>query len=186
MSAEVQILTVPLTNFISVLWPTLTPMPPPTGHWLKSMKLGLSPPSNSSAKATRVSRVVSFASITRHLRVTHRSCPTTRPELPEDYEEARTEEAFVEYLNKRCGTHRAAGGLLNEAAGRHPEFDSMASRFVVATADVRDTLYKDAQLFARATGEKYKYYLKVMEKVLNGSEGYIEKEAARYVFLRVL
>lgn len=55
----------------------------------------------------------------------------------------------------------------------------MASRFVVGTADARDTLYKDAQLFARATGEKYKYYLKVMEKVLNGTEEYVEKEASR-------
>ncbi|KAI0686031.1 protein disulfide isomerase [Cytidiella melzeri] len=100
-------------------------------------------------------------------------------EEPEDYEEGRTEEDFVSFLNKRCGTHRSAGGLLDEAAGRHPEFDSIASRFAVAAADKRDALYQDAKLFARATGEKYKYYLKVMEKFLNGTEGYVEKETAR-------
>lgn len=57
----------------------------------------------------------------------------------------------------------------------------MASRFVVAASDVRDTLFKDAELFARATGAKYKYYLKVMEKIVNGTEGWLEKETNRSV-----
>lgn len=100
-------------------------------------------------------------------------------ETPEDYDDPRTEEAFVEYLNKRCGTHRSVGGLLDESAGRHPEFDSLASRFIVAAADVRDKLYKDAELFSRATGPKFNYYLKVMEKLLNGTEGWVEKETNR-------
>lgn len=98
---------------------------------------------------------------------------------PEDYDEARTEEAFVSFLNARCGTHRSPGGLLDETVGRHPEFDSIASRFVGAASDARGKLFEDAKLFARATGEKYKYYLKVMEKVANGTEGWVEKEANR-------
>ena len=57
----------------------------------------------------------------------------------------------------------------------------MASRFVAATGAARDTLYKDAELFAGAFGPKYKYYLRVMEKVLNGTENYVEKESNRYV-----
>ena len=93
----------------------------------------------------------------------------------------RTEEAFVDFLNEHCGTHRAVGGLLDDNAGRHPEFDSMASRFIVATCDVRDTLYKDAQLLGQAFGPKYKYYLRIMEKVVNGTEDYVEKESKRYV-----
>ena len=40
-------------------------------------------------------------------------------------------------------------------------------------------MVEDAKLFARATGEKYKYYLKVMDKVINGSEEWVEKEATR-------
>ena len=57
----------------------------------------------------------------------------------------------------------------------------MASRFVVAASDVRDKLYQDAELFLRATGEKYKYYLKVMEKLSNGTEEWLEKETNRWV-----
>ncbi|KAI0338048.1 protein disulfide isomerase [Trametopsis cervina] len=105
--------------------------------------------------------------------------PKHDKENPKNYDGGRTEEDIVEFLNKQAGTHRTPGGLLNEQAGRHPEFDSMASRFLVAAADTRNTLYKDAQLFAQATGGKYKYYIKVMEKVLNGTEGYVDKETAR-------
>lgn len=32
----------------------------------------------------------------------------------EDYHGARSEEAFVAYLNDKCGTHRAVGGGLND------------------------------------------------------------------------
>ena len=102
-------------------------------------------------------------------------------DAPIAYEGGRTEEAFVEFLNEHCGTHRAAGGLLDDTAGRHPEFDSMASRFVSATSAVRDTLYKDAELLAQAFGPQYKYYLRVMEKLANGTGDYIEKESKRYV-----
>ncbi|PSS37492.1 hypothetical protein PHLCEN_2v699 [Hermanssonia centrifuga] len=100
---------------------------------------------------------------------------------PLAYESERTEEAFVKFLNRACGTHRAPGGLLNDFAGRNPEFDSMASRFIVATGSARDTLYKDAELFAKAFGQKYKYYLRVMEKMMNSTEDYVEKESTRYV-----
>ena len=85
----------------------------------------------------------------------------------------------MSYLNEHCGTHRTAGGLLDETVGRHPEFDSMASRFVAATGAARDSLYKDAELLAGAFGQKYKYYLRVMEKLINGTEGYVEKESNR-------
>lgn len=106
----------------------------------------------------------------------------TPADEPLDYDGERTEEAFVEYLNQHCGTHRTAGGLLDETVGRHPEFDSIASRFATATGAARNTLFKDAELLASAFGPTYKYYLRVMEKVINGTEGYIEKEANRYVW----
>ena len=104
----------------------------------------------------------------------------TRPsDEPIDYDGERTEEAFVEFLNQHCGTHRTPGGLLDETVGRHPEFDSMASRFLSATGSARDKLYSDAELLAGAFGSKYKYYLRVMQKVINGTEEYIEKESNR-------
>ena len=55
----------------------------------------------------------------------------------------------------------------------------MASRFIVATQSARNTLFEDAQLIAKAYGSKYKYYLRIMEKLLNNSEGFVEKESKR-------
>ncbi len=36
-----------------------------------------------------------------------------RPE-PEEYDGERSEEAFVKFLNEKCGTQRAVGGGLND------------------------------------------------------------------------
>lgn len=53
----------------------------------------------------------------------------------------------------------------------------------MATADAKTSLYKDAiNLASRVSGDA-KHYLKVMEKVVNGTEGYVEKEAKRLVLV---
>jgi len=36
---------------------------------------------------------------------------------PENYEGGRSEDAFVAFLNEKCGTHRAVGGGLNDQVG---------------------------------------------------------------------
>ncbi|KZT20154.1 protein disulfide isomerase [Neolentinus lepideus HHB14362 ss-1] len=98
---------------------------------------------------------------------------------PEAYNGPRTEDAFVEYLNGKCGTHRTPGGLLNDLAGRLPELDTLASKFFVATGEVRDVVYKEALSLAAKAGASGKHYLRVMEKVVNGTEDYVERESQR-------
>jgi len=97
----------------------------------------------------------------------------------EDYDGGRTEADFVAYLNKKCGTHRAVGGGLNEEAGRHADFDALAHKFFKASASARDSLYKEALELAASAGVASKHYLRVMEKVANGTAGYVEKESKR-------
>ncbi|KAF9815482.1 hypothetical protein IEO21_04579 [Rhodonia placenta] len=98
---------------------------------------------------------------------------------PEDYDGPRSEEAFVEFLNEKCGTQRAPGGGLTELAGRLPEFDTLASQFVAAAGEARDAIYKDASALAASVGPTASHYVRVMEKVVNGSEEYLEKETKR-------
>jgi len=105
--------------------------------------------------------------------------PKDNKEEPIAYEGARHEAAFVEYLNEKCGTHRAVGGGLNEEAGRHPEFDNLASKFFTATNDARSSIYQEAVTLAKTAGIKGQQYLKIMEKVVNGSEEYLLKESSR-------
>lgn len=111
------------------------------------------------------------------------------------YEGARSEQAFVDFLNERCGTHRAVGGGLdNEAssptfglilklmfsqAGRLEQLDALAQKFLAATGNARDAIYKEAVIVSDAIGAASNHYLRVMEKVVNSSEAYIEKESKR-------
>ncbi|THV07431.1 protein disulfide isomerase [Dendrothele bispora CBS 962.96] len=95
------------------------------------------------------------------------------------YESGRSEADFVAFLNEKCGTQRAAGGGLNDEAGRVAELDALASKFFVAAGDAKNSIYQEALGLASSVGEGSKHYLRVMEKIVNGTENYIEKEAKR-------
>jgi protein disulfide-isomerase A6 len=113
----------------------------------------------------------------------------------EDYEGARTEQALVTFLNERCGTQRAVGGGLNDEvshvptchptllekaqAGRIAELDTLAQKFLAAAGDARDYIYKEALTLSGSLGETANQYIRVMEKIVNNSESYIEKESKR-------
>ncbi|KIK82603.1 hypothetical protein PAXRUDRAFT_832171 [Paxillus rubicundulus Ve08.2h10] len=97
----------------------------------------------------------------------------------ENYEGPRTEEAFVIFLNERCGTHRAIGGGLNDEAGRLPQLDSVAQKFLAATADAREAIYHEARILSESLGAASNHYLRVMEKIIGNSEAYIGKESKR-------
>ncbi|KAJ8692387.1 hypothetical protein PTI98_009705 [Pleurotus ostreatus] len=97
----------------------------------------------------------------------------------EDYEGGRSEADFVQFLNEKCGTQRAVGGGLSDDAGRLAQLDDLAHRFFVAAADVRGSILQEATHIAATLGDASKHYLRVMEKVVNGSEAYIEKESKR-------
>ncbi|KAJ7085420.1 hypothetical protein B0H15DRAFT_1023456 [Mycena belliarum] len=73
---------------------------------------------------------------------------------PEAYEGGRTEKEFDNLLNEKCGT-----GSRHPACSRRPlpEFDALASKFLVATRNVHDLSFKDA-------------------KLVTGTEGSLEKE----------
>jgi len=98
---------------------------------------------------------------------------------PIEYKGGRSEADLVKFLNEKCGTHRAVGGGLNDQAGRHPEFDALASKFFSATGAARDAIYKEASALAVKIGPAAAHYLRVMEKVINGTEEYITKESKR-------
>ena len=105
----------------------------------------------------------------------------SRTDSPIDYDGPRTEEGFIEFLNEKCGTHRTVGGLLDDKAGRLEQLDALAAKFFEETAAARQTLLKEASDLASALGAGAKHYLRVMEKVVNGSEEYVEKESKRFV-----
>ncbi|KIJ51094.1 hypothetical protein M422DRAFT_158789, partial [Sphaerobolus stellatus SS14] len=95
------------------------------------------------------------------------------------YEEGRTEEDFISWLNKQTGTTRAAGGGLNEEAGRITKLDELAQQFFEAAPKERQSIYDTAKVIAEDAAGHAGVYLRVMEKVVNGSAEYFEKEGKR-------
>lgn len=97
----------------------------------------------------------------------------------EGYEGARTEEAFVNFLNEKCGTNRAVGGGLNDQAGRLAELDAIAQKFLTAVGTARDVAYKEGKALSEGLGSAAQYYVRVMERIVKDSEAYIDKESKR-------
>lgn len=98
---------------------------------------------------------------------------------PIPYEGGRTEAAFVEFLNKHCGTQRKVGGGLESAAGRIGKLDELAIRFI-KTVGEREKIHAEAVEAAKEIGTPYgTYYAKIMEKTLANGEKFLETERAR-------
>lgn len=100
---------------------------------------------------------------------------------PIAYNGGRDEQAFVDFLNEKCGTHRAVGGGLNNLAGRVPSLDDLAQKFIDATTDVRTAIFDEAA----ALGKESKRYTRVMEKIVEKSNDYVTKELKRYALYSV-
>lgn len=97
-----------------------------------------------------------------------------------DYKDARTAGAFVKFLNENAGTRRNADGSLSRSAGRFPELDKLANRYLTETAsrtEVMAELEEECASVARAS--ECKYYLKYAKNVGAKGDGYVEKERDR-------
>ncbi|CAG8540690.1 3209_t:CDS:10 [Ambispora leptoticha] len=98
---------------------------------------------------------------------------------PIDYEGGRTEQDFVTFLNKHCGTDRVVGGALSDKAGKIPELDEYAQKFIIASKENIDTVIEEARKIANKLDTRFsKYYIKVMEK-LKERQDYVTKEIER-------
>jgi len=98
---------------------------------------------------------------------------------PSKYEGARTEQAFIDFLNKEVGTYRAVGGGLTAAGGTIATIDDIIQKIVDGgntIAEKADAVVAGAKA---ATGQKYaEYYGKVAGKV-KANDGYLDKELTR-------
>ncbi|KAG0234755.1 hypothetical protein BGW42_006218 [Actinomortierella wolfii] len=98
----------------------------------------------------------------------------------EDYNGGRSEQDFIDFINKRAGTLRAVGGLLTPEAGRVAELDALVEKYVKASsADEKQKAYEEAiKATAASDASSAKYYARFFEKV-NASSEYATTELAR-------
>lgn len=118
--------------------------------------------------------------------------PPSKGSKVDTYQGPRTEDAFLEYLNEKCGTQKGKGGILNELAGRIPSLDRLAKLYL-APATLRTALLSQAEDLVKsakfdegkAKGMK-DYYLRLFKKWSQLAEDnvgdaklWIDKELAR-------
>ncbi|XP_003384600.1 PREDICTED: protein disulfide isomerase-like 2-1 [Amphimedon queenslandica] len=98
---------------------------------------------------------------------------------PEDYNGGRGVDDFIKFLNEKCGTHRVKGGSLSPEAGLVDELNDLAKKFM-AEADSRESILEEAQTKAQELDSpQADYYVKVMNKVQEKGDSYIETESER-------
>ena len=98
---------------------------------------------------------------------------------PEKYEGARTEAAFVDFLNKEAGTYRAVGGGLTAAGGTIAAVDEVIQKIIDGGSTVAERADEISAAAKEAAGQKYaEYYGKVAGKA-KADEGYLQKELTR-------
>ena len=96
---------------------------------------------------------------------------------PIAYEGARSEEAFITYLNEKAGTHRMVGGGLDSSAGTVDSLDAILK--TITAGQTFESVSEEISKTAGTLKDKYaEYYLKVAKKMAASNE-YAQKELKR-------
>ncbi|KAI1321649.1 hypothetical protein EDD11_003129 [Mortierella claussenii] len=97
----------------------------------------------------------------------------------EDYNGGRSEQDFIDFINKKTGTQRVSGGGLSPEAGRIAQLDDLVIQFVKASQEEKKKISKQAiELANKLTDASAKYYSRFFEKALS-VQNYAETEAVR-------
>lgn len=99
---------------------------------------------------------------------------------PENYGGARSEDALVEFMNEKAGTHRVVGGGLNAKAGTIEAVDSILAKYITS-GGLSDVEKASTDIGKAVLGlqDKYAaYYVKALEK-LGKNPKYARKEQTR-------
>jgi protein disulfide-isomerase A6 len=98
-----------------------------------------------------------------------------------DYNGGRDLAEMVAHVNEGAGTHRAPNGGLLPTAGRLPELDEIAAKFVAA-GNKAALVAEATELAAGLKGDAAKKadaYLKAFAKVVEKGAAWLAKETAR-------
>ncbi|KAH7251752.1 thioredoxin-like protein [Fusarium tricinctum] len=97
------------------------------------------------------------------------------------YEGGRSEQALVDWINEKAGTHRVVGGGLNAIAGTVESLDTLVAKITggAAIADVAAEIKKEAEGLTDAAQKTYaEYYVRVFDK-LSSNDDWVSKELVR-------
>jgi len=95
-----------------------------------------------------------------------------------DYQSARSEQGFVDFINEQTGTRRKVDGSLKKSAGRYSELDVLANQYL-QDKDAREGVLDSLKEICKDREEDCKYYLKYASKLNEKGDEYVEKERDR-------
>ncbi|KAI9678573.1 MAG: hypothetical protein M1817_005630 [Caeruleum heppii] len=96
---------------------------------------------------------------------------------PEAYQGGRNEEALIDFLNEKAGTHRAVGGGLDTKAGTIEALDAVVAK--LTSGGTIAAIAEEVRTASQTIKEKsVEYYIKVLEK-LGENQDYAKKELTR-------
>lgn len=93
----------------------------------------------------------------------------------------RSEKAFIKFLNKQCSTNRISDGGFNRQVGSLKPFNEIVETFM-KDIDQREILITSMKEYAEMESNDKnaaKYYIKVMKKIMEKGESYIQTEISR-------
>jgi len=100
---------------------------------------------------------------------------------PQDYDQGRDVQTFIDFINHQSGTFRESDGTLNDQAGTIKNLDNLAEQYV--SSSDRSGLLKEAEKVVSGLSESDqkngKIYVKVMENIQSKGNDYVQSEISR-------
>ncbi|KAI4341665.1 hypothetical protein MLD38_026359 [Melastoma candidum] len=101
----------------------------------------------------------------------------------EDYEGGRDLDAFVSFINEKCGTSRDGKGQLTSKAGLVDSLDALVKEFVAAGEEDKKAIVskieEEVEKLKGSTARYGKIYLKAAKNCIDKGTGYAKKETER-------
>ena len=99
---------------------------------------------------------------------------------PAIYQGARTERAFVTFINEKTGTDRVPGGGLGAKAGTIEAVDTILAKYITAGGikDVEQVTAEITNAIQETTNQYAEYYVKVLQKLVQDPD-YVKNEETR-------
>jgi protein disulfide-isomerase A6 len=109
--------------------------------------------------------------------------PKGSDKTPIEYDQDRSLDQIVAFVNQHAGTHRTTSGLLSDQAGVVDTLSDYVKQFVESATDKRDAIVSQVEKAIGSLSEDKKtysaHYVKSMKKIIEKGEEYVEQELQR-------
>jgi len=96
----------------------------------------------------------------------------------EDAQRFESVQGFVDYLNKKCGTHRTEDGRLTKEAGTNNELNELSKKYINSSKEERKSIQSKASNVI-GNNKNLEFYTRVMASIDSKGADYVKNESQR-------